>query len=107
MTIDERTVDAVFDALADDHRRDLLAYLRDASEASVEELATFVQRQADGARRGNDGNDLAVRLHHVHLPKLADADLVEYDRNAGRVEYVGGSEIAELLAAEPRGAIPE
>jgi DNA-binding transcriptional ArsR family regulator len=107
MTIDERTLDAVFDALADDHRRDLLAYLQDANETSVDELATFVRRQADGARRGTNGNDIAVRLHHVHLPKPADADLVEYDRNAGRVEYVGGSEIAELLATEPRGAIPE
>lgn len=97
-------IDAVFDALADDHRRELLAYLRDASEASVEELASIIDGQADGVRRGDD---LAVRLHHVHLPKLADADLVEYDRSAERVEYVGGSEIADLLAVSPARPVPE
>lgn len=105
MATEQHAIDAVFDALADGHRRKLLAHLRDASEASVEELASVIDGQADGVRRGD--HDLAVRLHHVHLPKLADADLVEYDRSAERVEYVGGSEIADLLAASPGRSVPE
>ena len=103
MTTDESATDAVFDALADGQRRALLAYLLDASEATTEELAAVIEGQATGPRRGGDGSTPVVRLHHVHLPKLADADLVDYDQSSGLVEYVGGSEIEALLATAPEG----
>ena len=107
MTTDQLAIDAVFDVLADDHRRALLSYLQDASEASIDELAAVISRQGDAYRQDDRESEHAVRLHHVHLPKLADANLVEYDRRAGRVEYVGGSDIADLLATAPRGMIAE
>lgn len=107
MTTDESATDAVFEALADGQRRALLAFLLDAREATVEELAAVIEEQASGYRRGGHGSDLVVRLHHVHLPKLADAGLVDYDHGSGQVKYVGGSEIADLLATAPEGPHPE
>lgn len=41
------------------------------------------------AGRGNseaDTRDVAVRLHHTHLPKLAEAGVLEYDSDDGTVE---------------------
>lgn len=107
MTHEERTVDAVFAALADEDRRSVLAYLQDAGEATVEELSTAVDERASDPRGGTHGRDALVRLHHVHLPKLSDAGLVEYDRTSGQVEYVGGSAITELLATAPDEPHPE
>ena len=106
MTTDESATDAIFRALADGQRRALLAYLREATEATVEELTAVIEGQASGYRRDDHGSDLVVRLHHVHLPKLADADLVTYDPGSGRVEYVGGSEIETLLATAPDAPHP-
>ena len=97
MTIDERATDAVFEVLADGHRRTLVAYLRRANEATVEELATAIEAQESEFQ----GDDPVIRLSHVHLPKMADAGLIEYERSSGQVEYVGGSEITDLLTTTP------
>ena len=106
MTTNKPATDAVFEAMADGQRRAVLAYLLNASEAPVEELAAAIKEQANGYRRGDQGGRPMVRLHHVHLPKLADANLVDYDRGSGQVKYVGGSEIADLLATAPEGPHP-
>lgn len=40
------------------------------------------------AERGVDGSDvdeIATTLHHIHLPKLVDAGIVEYDPSANRI----------------------
>lgn len=34
---------------------------------------------------GDDPNRVAIDLHHTHLPKLADADIIEYDREHGTI----------------------
>lgn len=42
-----------------------------------------------------------ILLHHVHLPKLADCDLVEYDPRSGVVRYHADEQteaIVEFLA---------
>ena len=106
MTTDKPAIDVVFEAMADGQRRAVLAFLLDISEATVEELAAAIEEQANGYHRSDHGSDPVVRLHHVHLPKLADANLVDYDRGSGQVKYVGGSEIADLLATTPDGAHP-
>jgi hypothetical protein len=38
-------------------------------------------------RRGHDREDLAARLHHVHLPRLADVGVIAYDAAEGRIEH--------------------
>lgn len=64
-----------------ERRRAVLACLTDrAGVATVTELATDLadeQTTEHGDRPCPDR--LAVRLHHVDLPRLADAGLVEYD----------------------------
>lgn len=72
--------DDVVDALADGQRRAVLRTMLDEESADLREVARSVARRkhddppSDGALER-----LKVALHHRHLPKLADAGLVEYD----------------------------
>ncbi len=88
--------------LADGNRRRVLSYLSDApaDDVTFDELC---ERLSDSAGRGagittQGGRDrLALRLHHEHLPKLADAGLVEYDPRRGRVSYSEHPAVESLL----------
>ncbi len=41
---------------------------------------------------------LVALLHHQHLPKLAAADIVEYDTRSSTVRYLGCSLTETVLA---------
>lgn len=90
LAIDTDDLDAVLAGLAHDHRRTALAVLR-AAPASVTtpDLAREIHRQVrEGTgRHPTSVDDLLVALHHGHLPKLAEADLVDYDPETGRAAY--------------------
>jgi DNA-binding transcriptional ArsR family regulator len=74
------------DCLADEQRRTVLAVLGREGAASRRTLARAVsEREADGEPSPDAVEDALVTLHHVHLPKLADAGLVEYDAETGTV----------------------
>lgn len=81
---DDRSVDTVFDVLAHQRRRYVLAFLADDDRSiAVADLAE------DIAVRENDGmlaeipketiQSISTSLHHRHLPKLVDAGFIEYD----------------------------
>jgi len=70
--------DAVFSALANEYRRRTLRYLlATRSRVMVTELRDHLLDIEEAA-----GGKQAVEslLYHVHLPKLADADLITWDR---------------------------
>jgi hypothetical protein len=46
-----------------------------------------------------DRKRIAIRLFHVHLPKLMAHGIVEYDSNDGTVRYRPGDRIEEVLDA--------
>lgn len=88
----------IHNALADRQRRYALYHLRDCGSASLEAVAEQVadwERERDGA----DPTAAQVRalLHHVHLPALDDAALVEYDPRANDVAYREAPAALELL----------
>lgn len=69
------SMDAAFDVLADGRRRAVLSYLLgDRERADLEDLAAYVTTEVGGA-----DERAAATLHHLHLPKLADAGLISYD----------------------------
>lgn len=74
-------------ALAHLYRRIALYYLREHERASCETLAECIAGWvSSGPGPGSDAGEyerVRVRLHHIHLPKLADADLIRYDDASG------------------------
>ncbi|WP_123623273.1 hypothetical protein [Halorubrum sp. CSM-61] len=88
------SLDAVFDALADDRRRTILDVLsHQIGRIHVETLA----RELGARERGVAESDISeasveevlTRLRHVDLPHLAEAGLVRHDPEARTVAYAG------------------
>lgn len=86
---DPATVDALFDALADERRRVILEYVLDQSEpVGLDELAERLHGpgSAPPSTPGlSERNRLRCRLYHAHLPRLDDAGIVEFDRERNTV----------------------
>ena len=88
-------LDLVFDLLSNRRRRYALYYLYDQPDgvATLEELTDGVvttERQLPGQNpTATESHRDAVRteLQHVHLPKLADAGMLEHDRRSETVRY--------------------
>lgn len=71
--------------LADERRQVVLEVLPEqGSELPLEELATAVHEQeSDDSGNGPTGSeDVAVSLHHVHLPILDDLGVLDYDADS-------------------------
>jgi hypothetical protein len=98
--------DETFHLLQSELRRSTLRYL-DAAEGTVslEDLLTgLVARQADGEPNPETCERVATELVHVHLPKLAEVGVVEYDRDAGEIHLQDGHELLfEHLSLEDAG----
>lgn len=88
--------DDAFDALADQRRRqllvDLLHYdpqpvpaLSDASRELLAANESLLGEFLAGSCEIDDADKTAVRMYHVHLPKLVEYDYVEWDRDADAV----------------------
>lgn len=96
------SVDDVFDALSDSRRRYVLHHLADQSDdtAGYGGLVEYVIAHSPDLD-GEDGDRVRLTLTHTHLPKLADAGLIDHDTRSGTVRYRPSSlveEIRELVA---------
>ncbi|WP_435178078.1 DUF7344 domain-containing protein [Halorussus sp. AFM4] len=80
--------DRLLEILADEHCRRVLHYFRQQSTdvGTLDDLTAFVFARCD-----DGGETIRVRLHHVTLPRLAGADLLEYDARSHAIRYRGGS----------------
>lgn len=81
------TLDLVFDLLSNARRRHVLELLGDHDgETSFRELTDAVARREMGEPVSYDQRKrVYVSLRQSHLPRLADAGVVEYDRDRGTV----------------------
>jgi hypothetical protein len=83
-----QTIDRCFDALSDRQRRRVLVTLLDHNPQTVD------FRASDDSISDEVPDELALQMHHVHLPKLADMGYVEWDRTADSIER--GAKFEEL-----------
>jgi hypothetical protein len=89
-----------FELLSSKRRRVVLELMADSDrdDHSVESLATAIaqtEQQSDLAARPT--RRVCLFLHHVHLPKLDDAGIVDYDAKRNSVEYTGRQRAQQLL----------
>lgn len=99
---DGPSLDDLIALLTHERRRRLLAYLTERPGESVpmgklEDVVT--EDAAPGSVPSRRPEPVEIDLYHVHLPKLADAAVIQFDREARTVCYVGPDELAELVDA--------
>lgn len=82
-------------AVADPERRAVLRHLQatDSPAVDVDDLADAVASRG----RPTDGEMIAIELYHTHLPVLADAEVIEFDRERDSVAYCGDDHVETLL----------
>lgn len=108
-------LDGVFTALSHARRRYLLYLLVNGRGEAVAsslaaEVASLERDKPVGEVSDDERSEVLTALHHSHLPKLADLDLIEYERdenvvraeNTERVRAVLDGAVAELTAREQR-----
>lgn len=104
--------DVVFTMLSNQRRRHVIHHLKRTGEsASLRDLS----RQVGAWENGVDPDELTYKqrkrvytsLHQSHLPKLADAGVVDYNRDRGTVELGdAASELDVYMEVVPEGEIP-
>lgn len=87
-------LDSVLPVLANTERQTILSHLREPTgdTVSLEELTKVLATDT-----GLDRDQAQIRLHHAHLPKLADLDIVDYDVDSNTVQYLGSPEVESVL----------
>lgn len=94
-------LDELLTALADQHRRRTLYYLQQENRAELDELAAAIAAWLhDGpeCKLPDETVEKAkIELHHVHLPKLDTADVIEYDPRSSAAVYRAPPESVETF----------
>ncbi|SFS46911.1 DUF7344 domain-containing protein [Halostagnicola kamekurae] len=110
MNVNTQTIstETVLHLVADPRRRTILHQLREnGGVIEIEALADVVaERTARSSpieetdpptARTDDQRLTRAELHHTHLPKLADAGVIEYDSRTGTVRYRSHDRVEALL----------
>lgn len=91
-------LDLMYEIMADPIRRALLTHLQETDvttlDAAADELAAMDTLQREDLQR------LKSALHHTHLPKMADAHVIDYDRDTGTIRTTSATDGAFQVMAE-------
>ena len=92
-------IDDLFTILSSRHRRYVLSYLQSMDDAVAElpELVEWVLTQKADCE--NDHQEtVAGALHHIHLPKLAEVGLIDYDAPSNTIRFDRHPDREQLVA---------
>lgn len=81
-----RSIDDTLEILQHRYRRDIIEYFRISNGVTAElpDLVAYIMDK----REPSVGNDeISSQLHHLHLPCLARAQIIEWDPRSGQVLY--------------------
>ncbi|MDR5673964.1 ArsR family transcriptional regulator [Halalkaliarchaeum sp. AArc-GB] len=103
-------LDACLELVADRRRRRIIRELRqkEDGETTVEALVDRLDASEWAGENDShlDRDRIALHLHHNHLPKMADFDVVEYESGNGTVRYRGHERLEAILDSLPEESIP-
>lgn len=84
-------IERILLALSEPRRRYLLYYLQREGEPYIDQVARIIaacERDCDPSAVPEESTARVRQdLYHVHLPKLAEEDLVDYDRRSGAMAF--------------------
>lgn len=90
------SLDIIYGLLADERRRCALVYLQKHRSIGLPDLAEEVACQENDASITDLTEEEIKRVYmefwHVHIPKLVDADIVEYDQERDRVTLAANTD---------------
>jgi hypothetical protein len=90
-------ISQLYKLLVDHQRRVLLQCLRNTEASlSVSGLVTELT-QGDDREPTERDVEAEIAVHHIHLPKLADAGVIEYDQSAQQAAYIAPPQVDALL----------
>lgn len=99
--INTLSFDTVFDILSNRRRRFAIHYLMGIDDGTAdvdgiaERIAGWERESADAASDDSHERRVLMTLTEIHLPKLADANVVDYDVRSGSVRYWGHPVVEE------------
>lgn len=87
-------MNALLDTLGHHVRREIVASFETGTvtETTIDELV----RHLDGRLLEQSATRLQIALVHKHLPKLADREWLDYDRQTGQIRHHGHDDAARL-----------
>lgn len=90
------SVDHILEVLKDSQRRAVLTLLSRVDERTVttDEVADLLAARVDDVP---EKDLLKLRLHHIHLPKLAELGVIEYDPRSNMLRYIGDDDVETWL----------
>ncbi|SDN20144.1 hypothetical protein SAMN04487949_3647 [Halogranum gelatinilyticum] len=95
------SLDACLRLVADRHRRWIIHHLRHEATGTttVDELVEqFHSSDFDSKNVPlQDRDAFAIQLHHIHLPKLAEHGVVEFEHRSGAVRYHPDEQVESVL----------
>ena len=95
------SLDACLQLVADRHRRRIIHHLRHEADgtSTFDDLVDQINGRASDFKNGPplDREELAIQLHHVHLPKLSAHGVVEFEHGSGVVRYHPDEQVETVL----------
>jgi hypothetical protein len=87
----------LYKLLANHRRRVLLQCLRDTEAPIPISVLVTELTQRDEHVSPNESINTEIAVHHIHLPKLADAGVIEYDQSTQQAAYSAPPQVDALL----------
>ncbi len=93
-------------AIAHHQRREILRFLMDSSDATttIDDLVKYLKSreiEQTGNHPGCSSTEIKISLHHIHLPKLEEAGLIEYDQRSEELRYWRHAVLEDILNRLP------
>jgi hypothetical protein len=92
----DHTLSTVCELLANTTRRVAVQFLID-EETDTAELDTLVEHVLEEVDAVTTPKQARIALVHQHLPRLADYDVIEYDKHGETVRYYESSHLEQYL----------
>jgi hypothetical protein len=105
------TRDVVFDILSSPRRRYVIYYLQRVDEPIeltrlAEEVAAWENETTVEELTSQQRKRVYVSLYQTHVPKLDDANIVDYDQEAGTVQLAAGADAVETYLSDSGEEVP-